>query len=85
MRPATGVRLSLLLFEALDDTDTSWQENPSVHFPGALFHATCLPTRQVSRGNQGRLIFHDDDDRERYLTILQGLPTRVGCKLYAYV
>ena len=41
---------------------------PRIHFPGALYHAT-------RRDNQGRLISHDDDDRERHLTILQGLPT----------
>ncbi len=33
---------------------------PRVHFPGALYHA-------ISRGNQGQMIFRDDDDRERYL------------------
>ena len=51
---------------------------PRVHFPGALYHA-------ISRGNQGQIIFRDDNDRERYFTLLKGLPTRFGCKFYAYV
>ncbi len=39
----------------------------------------------MSRGNQGQMIFRDDDDRELYLKFLKELPTRFGCKLYAYV
>ncbi len=31
------------------------------------------------------MIFHDDADRERYLTLLQELQTRYNWKLYAYV
>jgi len=34
----------------------------------------------MSRGNQGQMIFRDDDDRERYLKFLKELPTRFACK-----
>ncbi len=40
---------------------------PRVHFPEALYHA-------MSRGNQGQMIFRDDEDRERYLNLLKELP-----------
>ena len=52
-----------MLFKVLNEKDTSRQETPRVHFPGAFYHA-------ISHGNQSRLILRDDDDRERYLTIL---------------
>ena len=51
---------------------------PRVHFPGAFYHV-------ISRGNQGQKIFHDDADREGYLSLLQEVQTRYGLKLYAYV
>jgi len=31
------------------------------------------------------MIFHDDTDRQHYLSLLQEIKTRYGCKLYAYV
>ena len=31
------------------------------------------------------MIFHDDADRQRYLSLLQEVKTRYGWKLYAYV
>lgn len=49
-----------------------------VHFPGALYHVMC-------RGNQGQRIFKDDQDRQRYVELLQESPQRFGCRLYAYV
>ncbi|MGH7771997.1 MAG: transposase, partial [Candidatus Binatia bacterium] len=51
---------------------------PRVYFPGAFYHV-------ISRGNQGQMIFHDDVDRERYLSLLREVQTRYGPKLYAYV
>ncbi len=51
---------------------------PRIHFPGAFYHV-------ISRGNQGQMIFHDDADRNRYLSLLEELPNRFRCKLYAYV
>ncbi len=51
---------------------------PRIHFPGAFYHV-------ISRGNQGQTVFHDDADRNRYLSLLEELPNRFRCKLYAYV
>ena len=45
MRPVTGVRLSLLQFEALDDTDTSWQENPASIFPTPFIRPSVAATK----------------------------------------
>lgn len=51
---------------------------PRVHFSGALYHVIC-------RGNQGQRIFSDDDDRRRYLELLQETRHRFHFRLYAYV
>ena len=50
---------------------------PRVHFPGAFYHV-------ISRGNNRQAIFKDDSDRKRYLSLLQEVPKRYGCKIYAY-
>ena len=39
----------------------------------------------MSRGNQGQSIFKDDQDRERYLDLLQESQKRFAYRLYAYV
>ena len=51
---------------------------PRIHFPGAFYHV-------ISRGNHRQAIFHDDADRKRYLSLLEEIPKRYGCKLYAYI
>jgi len=50
---------------------------PRIHFPGAFYHV-------ISRGNHRQAIFHDDRDRKRYLSLLEEIPRKYGCKLYAY-
>jgi len=37
---------------------------PRVHFRGAFYHV-------ISRGNHREIIFHDDSDRKRYLSLLE--------------
>jgi REP element-mobilizing transposase RayT len=51
---------------------------PRVHFEGALYHIMC-------RGNQGRSIFKDNPDRQRYIELLRESQKRFGYRLYAYV
>ena len=51
---------------------------PRIHYPGALYHV-------ISRGNQGRRIFHDDADYRCYLQLLHEGLDRYGFRLYAYV
>ena len=51
---------------------------PRVHFPGAFYHV-------ISRGNHGEIIFHDDLDRKRHLSLLEEVQNRYSSKLYAYV
>jgi REP element-mobilizing transposase RayT len=51
---------------------------PRVHFAGAFYHV-------MSRGNQGRSIFKDDRDRERYLDFVKESQTRFRYRLFAYV
>lgn len=51
---------------------------PRVEFPGALYHV-------ISRGNRRQAIFHDREDRERYLNRLEHYRGRYGFTVYAYV
>ncbi|MBI2890039.1 MAG: transposase [Nitrospirae bacterium] len=51
---------------------------PRILFPGALYHV-------ISRGNQRRAIFLDDEDRLRYLDRLEHYRTRYDVSIYAYV
>ncbi len=47
-------------------------------FPGAIWHVT-------SRGNEKREIFRDDEDRERFLSVLARTVEMCGWRLHAYV
>ena len=48
-----------------------------IEYPGAVYHIT-------SRGNERRVIFHDDEDREQFLRLLADAITRFGWILTAY-
>lgn len=45
--------------------------------PGAVYHA-------YSRGNDGKIIFHDDDDRTRFLAILADVCLKTQTRVLAY-
>lgn len=47
------------------------------HRPGAVYHA-------YSRGNAGKVIFHDDDDRTRFLAILADVCLKTRTRVLAY-
>lgn len=49
-----------------------------LEFPGAVWHVT-------SRGNEGREIFRDGQDRERFVSILGRTVSLFGWRLHAYV
>ena len=48
-----------------------------IEYPGAVYHVT-------SRGNAGQTIFHDDEDRERFLAALGFVVSRHGWLCHAY-
>jgi putative transposase len=43
---------------------------PRGHFPGAFYHV-------IRRGNHGEVIFHDDLDRKRYLSLLEEVQEQI--------
>ena len=45
--------------------------------PGCFYHV-------MSRGIEGRAIFADNDDRERFLVLLQEYLGKSGCACYAW-
>ena len=47
------------------------------HRPGAVYHA-------YSRGNDGKVVFHDDDDRTRFLAILADVCLKTRTRVLAY-
>ncbi|MGD1085556.1 MAG: transposase [Verrucomicrobiota bacterium] len=49
-----------------------------IEYPGAVYHV-------MARGNQGRPIFRDDDDRRRFLETLAEAHTKTGWRIHAYV
>ena len=51
---------------------------PRVEFPGALYHV-------ITRGNQRQKIFYDDQDRNKYLSLLQDFKEAYSFRVYAYV
>lgn len=51
---------------------------PRIQFEGALYHVT-------SRGNARQVIFHGDDDRERFLEQLGGRVASYGVVVHAFV
>lgn len=51
---------------------------PRIEFDGALYHVT-------SRGNARQVIFHGDDDRERFLKQLAGRVDSYGVVVHAFV
>jgi putative transposase len=50
---------------------------PRIHFPGAVFHV-------ISRGNGKMPIYHDDNDRSRFMDMLGEIKSSRSFKLYAY-
>ena len=49
-----------------------------IQYPGAVYHA-------MARGNQGRPIFRDDQDRRRFLETLAEACEKTGWEIHAYV
>jgi REP element-mobilizing transposase RayT len=49
-----------------------------VQYPGAIYHV-------MARGNQGRAIFRDDEDRRRWLKTLAEACQKTGWQIHAYV
>lgn len=49
-----------------------------IEYPGASYHVT-------ARGNQGRAIFKDDRDRQRFLETLGEACEKTGWRIHAYV
>jgi REP element-mobilizing transposase RayT len=49
-----------------------------IEYPGAAYHV-------MARGNQGRAIFEDDKDRQRFLETLGGACAKTGWRVHAYV
>src|SRR5205807_1035381 len=49
-----------------------------IEYPGAVYHV-------MARGNQGRPIFKDDQDRKRFLETLQESGQKTGWLIHAYV
>jgi putative transposase len=49
-----------------------------IEYPGAWYHVTC-------RGNERRAIFADDEDRLRFLDILEGSSTTSRVEVHVYV
>ena len=49
-----------------------------IEFDGAFYHV-------MSRGNEGRNIFFDDDDRQGFLAVVGGISERFEIDIFAYV
>src|SRR5437879_4609907 len=49
-----------------------------IEYPGAVYHV-------MARGNQGRPIFKDDKDRQRFLETLEEACAKTGWRVHAYV
>ena len=49
-----------------------------IEYAGAVYHV-------MARGNQGRAIFHDDQDRRRFLETLGEACEKTGWRVHAYV
>jgi REP element-mobilizing transposase RayT len=49
-----------------------------IEYPGAVYHV-------MARGNRGRSIFRDDQDRERFLETLGEACEKTGWRVHAYV
>ena len=47
-------------------------------YPGAVYHV-------MARGNQGRAIFGDDNDRKRFVETLAESCEKTGWRIHAYV
>ena len=49
-----------------------------IEYPGALYHMTC-------RGNEKRVIFKNDQDREKFLEIFQRSIEIYNIEVFSYV
>ena len=49
-----------------------------IEYEGALYHV-------LSKGNDQREIFSDDDDRQLFLELLGEMAERYGVEIYSYV
>ena len=61
-------------FATLSTMTRQWR----IEFEGAYYHI-------LSRGNERRNIFHDNDDRISFLEILGNMSERFEVDIYAYV
>ena len=50
---------------------------PRIQVPGGTYHVT-------ARGNRRQTIFHDDDDRRRFLALRRTVTRRYGWRLHAF-
>lgn len=50
---------------------------PRLHFPGAFYHV-------MLRGNAGQVVFHTDDDRNRFYLLLQEGVSRFEHRIHAF-
>lgn len=48
-----------------------------IEYPGALYHV-------IVRGNNREEVFQDDNDKQKYLNIIEKYKEKLGFKLYAY-
>ena len=49
-----------------------------IQFPGAVYHV-------MARGDRREAIFHDDEDRRKFLAVLEEACGRTGWLCHAYV
>ena len=51
---------------------------PRIEFPGAFYHV-------IVRGNHGQVVFHDDQDKKKFLSVLNDYWVKFDFTLYAFV
>lgn len=51
---------------------------PRIEFPGAFYHV-------IVRGNHRQVVFHDDQDKKKYLSVLHDYWIKFNFTLYAFV
>lgn len=51
---------------------------PRIEFPGAFYHI-------IVRGNHGQVVFHDDQDKKKFLSVLNDYWVKFDFTLYAFV
>jgi REP element-mobilizing transposase RayT len=74
--PGTGPKFSQV--PCLHAEDRAMPRAPRLEFDGGLYHL-------MARGNRRQEIFHDDDDRRRFMGRLSTMIGRTDVELYAFV